>query len=134
MDLLKKAVQVSRATFFATYFISLTLSLNVLQLATLTVHPFAPKTAHSINTRLASIIWSQLLLFFKSINRAKIVYSGDDIPSNENAIVLSNHTSFTDTFLLLDLSDRLKMLRFVKFFAKDSLKYLPIFGWFLKIT
>ncbi|CAG8589821.1 782_t:CDS:10 [Diversispora eburnea] len=62
-------------------------------------------------------------------HKAKITFSGDQIPSNESAIVISNHRSYSDFYMLHSVAMRRKMLPHVKYFAKDSLKYIPFFGF-----
>lgn len=57
--------------------------------------------------------------------------SGDDIPSNESALVISNHLSYSDFYLIHALASRRNMLGRCRYFAKKELKYVPILGWTL---
>jgi 1-acyl-sn-glycerol-3-phosphate acyltransferase len=66
---------------------------------------------------------------FEKVDRMTITYSGDAIPMEENAIVLSNHLSFADFYAIHSLALRKNMLSACKYFAKDSLKWIPGFGW-----
>ncbi|CAG8582077.1 32585_t:CDS:2, partial [Gigaspora margarita] len=70
-----------------------------------------------------------LKYIFERQHRGHITFSGDKIPSNESAIVISNHQSFTDFYMLHSVAIRRNMLPHVKYFAKDSLKYIPFFGF-----
>ncbi|KAJ3389507.1 hypothetical protein HDU92_001004 [Lobulomyces angularis] len=70
-----------------------------------------------------------MVFHFEKINGARVTYSGDDIPEKENAIVISNHLGFTDIYLLHGFAQLKKMLSAQRYFAKDSLKWMPIFGW-----
>ncbi|KAI7856814.1 acyltransferase-domain-containing protein [Circinella umbellata] len=66
---------------------------------------------------------------FEKRQKARITYSGDIIPQNESAIVISNHRSWTDFYLLHSVAIRRNMLSNCKYFVKDSIKWLPFFGW-----
>ncbi|CAG8603388.1 278_t:CDS:2 [Racocetra persica] len=59
-------------------------------------------------------------------SKGHITFSGDKIPSDESAIVISNHQSFSDFYMLHSVAIRRNMLPHVKYFAKDSLKYARI--------
>jgi len=58
-----------------------------------------------------------------------IYFSGDEIPNYESALVISNHRSFCDWSFVFCLAFRKGMLGCCNFFAKDSIKYVPGFGW-----
>ncbi|CAG8786637.1 3201_t:CDS:2 [Cetraspora pellucida] len=80
--------------------------------------------------------WSSKYVFipvlkyiFERQHRGHITFSGDKIPSDESAIVISNHQSFSDFYMLHSVAIRRNMLPHVKYFAKDSLKYIPFFGF-----
>lgn len=57
--------------------------------------------------------------------------SGDAIPDEESALVISNHLSYSDFYLIHALAKRRGMLGRCRYFAKDSLKYIPVLGWSL---
>ncbi|KAH3761786.1 1-acyl-sn-glycerol-3-phosphate acyltransferase PLS1 [Pelomyxa schiedti] len=50
------------------------------------------------------------------------------LPTHESAIVISNHISAHDWLVTLALARRSGMLGFVKFFMKESLKFVPGLG------
>jgi lysocardiolipin and lysophospholipid acyltransferase len=126
-----------RAAGVCTYFATLTLSLNALQLLSMPFYPLAPDSVLRFNSLLAALVWRQMITLFE-YDGGKIIYTSDthpessikDIPRDESAIVVSNHSSFTDFYLLLSLARRKRMLSRSKYFAKESLKYMPIFGWY----
>ncbi|RUP51307.1 acyltransferase-domain-containing protein [Jimgerdemannia flammicorona] len=62
-------------------------------------------------------------------HQAHITFSGDEIPEEESAIVMANHRSWTDFYMIHSVAIRKKMLSNCKYFVKDSLKFLPFFGW-----
>ncbi|KAI8979128.1 acyltransferase-domain-containing protein [Mycotypha africana] len=66
---------------------------------------------------------------FERRKQAHITFSGDKLPMEENALVISNHQSWTDIYLIHAVANRKGMLQNCKYFVKDSIKYLPFFGW-----
>lgn len=64
-------------------------------------------------------------------HQAKVTVSGDDVPSDESALVISNHLSYSDFYLIHALASRKGMLGRCRYFAKKELKYIPILGWTL---
>jgi len=58
-----------------------------------------------------------------------VTMSGDVLPPGESAFVVANHVSMTDFFLINAIAIRKRMLPNVKYILKDSLKWLPAFGW-----
>jgi lysophosphatidic acid acyltransferase/lysophosphatidylinositol acyltransferase len=53
----------------------------------------------------------------------------DAIPDPENAILISNHVYFGDFFLVHHVGRLKGMLSYCRYFLKDSIKFLPVFGW-----
>ncbi|CAG8542964.1 8542_t:CDS:2 [Ambispora gerdemannii] len=82
-----------------------------------------------INTRGAQTMWWVMQYIFERRHSGKITFSGDKLMPNDSAIVISNHRSFTDFYMLHSVAIRKNMLPHVKYFAKDSLKYIPFFGF-----
>ncbi|KAJ9075802.1 hypothetical protein DSO57_1032260 [Entomophthora muscae] len=71
---------------------------------------------------------------FEKIQGARITYSGDKIDFEESAVVFSNHQSSADLFMIGALSNKVSMAGRSRYFMKDSIKYIPIFGWGLWMT
>ncbi len=83
---------------------------------------------------LAGFIWSLLQHMVERQSGATFTLSGiDDLPVGENAFIISNHVCFADFVTIHAIAIRKKMLSFCKYFVKDSVKYIPIFGWGMKI-
>lgn len=61
-----------------------------------------------------------------------MTFSGDyyDIPRQENAFIVSNHQSWTDFYAIHTAAQKKSMLGRCRYFAKNSLKYIPFFGYF----
>ncbi|KAJ3284136.1 hypothetical protein HK104_010080 [Borealophlyctis nickersoniae] len=105
------------------------LPVNILQILSLVVVPFSRKQSMIFNGKCAASIWLLMQWLFERVQKGKITHSGDVIPEKENAIVFSNHVSWSDFYLLHSVASRKKMQGSCKYFAKDSLKWLPGFGW-----
>jgi 1-acyl-sn-glycerol-3-phosphate acyltransferase len=71
------------------------------------------------------------LISSESAHGAKVTISGDEIPNLESALVISNHLSYSDFYLLHAVAIRKGMLGRCRYFAKDSLKWIPLLGWCL---
>ncbi|KAI7886082.1 acyltransferase-domain-containing protein [Lichtheimia hyalospora FSU 10163] len=104
-------------------------TLQVVQVTSFLLRPFSEKLLVRINSRLVGIMWTAMQYIFERRQKARITYSGDRLPDKESAIVISNHRSWTDFYLLHSVAIRRGMLSNCKYFVKDSLKWLPFFGW-----
>jgi 1-acyl-sn-glycerol-3-phosphate acyltransferase len=60
-----------------------------------------------------------------------VTFSGDfdKIPREENAFILCNHQSYTDFWAIHTVAQRKSMLSRCRYFAKNSLRYVPLFGY-----
>lgn len=61
-------------------------------------------------------------------NGVSYIWSGEDLPLHESAIVVSNHQYTHDWLVVLSLARRKGMLGYVKFFLKQPIKYIPGVG------
>ncbi|KAI9229479.1 MAG: acyltransferase-domain-containing protein, partial [Piptocephalis tieghemiana] len=96
---------------------------------TIFIYPFSRRLMYDLNSRVAGGIWWVMQYIFEKQHGAVITYSGDTIPFKESAMVIANHQSFVDFYLIHSLALRRRILSYCKYFAKDSLKYIPFFGW-----
>ncbi|CAG8644125.1 8155_t:CDS:2 [Funneliformis caledonium] len=127
--MLKHITQALRALFYGSALFSFAISINIVQICSMLLIPFSRKLVWKINSRGAQSMWWVMQYIFEKRHKGSITFSGDKIPSDESAIVISNHKSFTDFYMLHSLAIRRNMLPHVKYFAKDSLKYIPFFGF-----
>ncbi|KHN25353.1 Putative 1-acyl-sn-glycerol-3-phosphate acyltransferase 5 [Glycine soja] len=63
------------------------------------------------------------------INKTKVVFSGDIVPSRERILLIANHRTEVDWMYLWDLALRKGCLGYIKYILKSSLMRLPVFGW-----
>lgn len=107
---------------------------NVFQILTLPLMLINRPLVIRWHSYLAGFIWSILQHLYEKQSGLTLTISGlDAIPMNENAFVISNHVCFADFAVIHSIAIRRRMLSFCKYFVKDSVKYLPIFGWGMKI-
>ena len=61
-----------------------------------------------------------------------MTFSGDfhDIPRQENAFIIANHQSWTDFYAIHTAAQKKSMLGRCRYFSKNSLRYIPFFGYF----
>ncbi|KAG4988422.1 hypothetical protein JHK85_031405 [Glycine max] len=64
-----------------------------------------------------------------NINKTKVVFSGDIVPSRERILLIANHRTEVDWMYLWDLALRKGCLGYIKYILKSSLMRLPVFGW-----
>jgi 1-acyl-sn-glycerol-3-phosphate acyltransferase len=105
------------------------LGTNVLLSLLLPVSFVAPSTIYQVSSRLAYWIWKGVQNIFTRWNGARITTSGDELPQNESAIVVSNHVSWTDFYMIQELAIRANMLPYCRWFAKQQLRWVPFLGW-----
>ena len=98
--------------------------------ALLPVSVFFPDLCYNASSHIAASVWRGIQLIFTRVNRASITVSGiEKLPSNESAIVVSNHVQWTDFYLIQELAIRAGMLGRCRWFAKKELKWVPFLGW-----
>lgn len=71
---------------------------------------------------------------FEKVQGAQVTYSGDRLEPGESAVIFSNHQSSADLFMIGALGRKLGMSGCSRYFMKDSIKYIPVFGWVLWMT
>ncbi|MBU1240078.1 1-acyl-sn-glycerol-3-phosphate acyltransferase, partial [Myxococcota bacterium] len=102
---------------------------NSSQLASTTLLPFSRDAFRRYNRWVADTWWGWCVSIGKELYGVKLLYSGDEIPEKENAIVFSNHQQMTDTTFLMFFGKDKGRLGDMKYFAKYPIKYVPAVGW-----
>lgn len=107
---------------------------NIFQLLTAPLMAYDRVMVVRWHSYLAGAIWSILQHLYERQSGLTLTISGlEEIPVGENAYVICNHVCFADWALVHAVAVRKKMLSYCKYFVKDSVKYIPIFGWGMKI-
>lgn len=74
------------------------------------VRPISERLMIQWNSRLVGTIWKVMQNVFERRKKAHITFSGDQLPKSENALVISNHQSWTDFYLIHSVANRKDML------------------------
>lgn len=79
--------------------------------------------------------WVALWPFlFEKINKTKVVFSGETLPSEERILLIANHRTEVDWMYLWDLALRNGCTAFIKYILKSSLMRIPVFGWVFHVV
>jgi 1-acyl-sn-glycerol-3-phosphate acyltransferase len=97
--------------------------------ALLPVSFFAPTTAYNLSSKLANLVWLGIQTIFTKLNQARITTSGDTLPRHESALIVANHVSCADFYLIQHLAIRAGILGRCRWFTKQQLKWVPFLGW-----
>ena len=88
-----------------------------------------PSIVYHVSSRMAYWVWNGIQDICTKWNGARITTPGQQLPRNESAIVISNHVSWTDFYLIQDLAMKAGMLPHCRWFAKQQLRWVPFLGW-----
>jgi Acyltransferase len=105
------------------------LATDILLSALLPLSYLFPTLVYNFSSRLASLVWRGIQTIFTKFNRARITVSGTPLPKNESAIVVSNHVSWADFYLIQHLASASGMLGRCRWFSKQQLRWVPFLGW-----
>jgi 1-acyl-sn-glycerol-3-phosphate acyltransferase len=105
------------------------LVVNVAQTASLLVLPFSRTAFRRFNRWCANTWWGACVVASQRINRTRLIVTGEDLPADENALVLANHQDMPDILALMILARGKSRLGDLKFFVKHALKWVPGVGW-----
>ena len=89
----------------------------------------APALVYHASSKLAYWIWKGIQDICTRHNGARITISGPRLPRHESALVIANHVSWTDFYLIQELAIKADMLPYCRWFAKQQLRWVPFLGW-----
>lgn len=95
----------------------------------LPVKPLAPDLVYNLSSWIAFSVWKWIQVIFEQFNGAHITISGDKLPQGESAIVIANHVTWADFYMIQALAVRSGMLGRCRWFAKIQLRVVPFLGW-----
>ncbi len=103
---------------------------NVLQIIFAPLVLVSRPLSYEVNSFATFFAWSFCQYFVEGQDNVTMTFSGTAaVPVRESAVVICNHVYFGDFFLIHHIARRKRMMAYGRYFAKDSLKYMPIFGW-----
>lgn len=106
-------------------------TLNVFQILTLPVRFFSVRLFRKLLFRYALVCAGVCHWWMMKVYRFRPKFILDPMPPGENAIIICNHQAFADVVVMLQFSMLLRRPGDLKYFVKDSLKWLPGPGWSL---
>ncbi|CAO0791885.1 unnamed protein product [Mucor circinelloides] len=129
MAVIRSITGAVNAVFYSVSLFGVAGTMNFIQITSFVLRPFSERLMVRINSKLVGTVWKVMQYVFERRKKAHITFSGDKIPYKENALILANHQAWTDIYLIHSVANRRDMLYNCKYFVKDSIKYLPFFGW-----
>ena len=102
---------------------------NLAQMTSLILLPFSRTLFRDFNRRCAGSWWGSCVQVLKTLHGMHLIITGDEIPRQENALLIVNHQGMVDVFPLMMLAQEKGTLKDLKWFVKDILKYIPGMGW-----
>lgn len=92
-----------------------------------------PTTTYHLASTIAESVWRGVQHICEDSNGADIILAGDELPIGESAILVANHIEWTDFYLIQALAIRSGMLGRCRWFAKNTLRWVPVLGWGLMV-
>ena len=105
------------------------LPINFIQLLSLVVLPFSRKAFRAVNRWCADTWWGFCVTGAELIYGVRVIFTGEDVPMRENALLISNHQQMPDIPAIMKFSKTKERLGDLKFFVKKQLKWVPGMGW-----
>jgi len=105
------------------------LPINVIQLSSLLALPFSRKAFRAVNRWCADTWWGLCVTAAERINGTRVVFTGDDVPMRENALLVVNHQQMPDITAMMKFCRTKDRLGDMKYFVKKQLKWVPGMGW-----
>lgn len=102
---------------------------NVAQTTSLVLVPFSRRSFRRFNRWCADTWWGWCVAAAERFNRTQIIVTGEPLPLDDNALVVSNHQQMPDILALMALAKSRGRLGDLKFFVKHALKWIPGVGW-----
>ncbi|KAH8675665.1 1-acyl-sn-glycerol-3-phosphate acyltransferase [Xylariales sp. PMI_506] len=95
----------------------------------LPIRLIAPDVVYDASSWIAYTVWVWIQFIFERLNGAQIGISGDTLPQGESAIVIANHVTWADFYMIQALAQKSGMLGRCRWFAKIQLRVVPFLGW-----
>jgi 1-acyl-sn-glycerol-3-phosphate acyltransferase len=102
---------------------------NGAQVASLGLKPFWKKGFRRFNRWCADSWWGLCVVAADKLAGIRFIYSGENVPARENAIVVANHQNMPDITTIMAFARSKHRLGDLKFFVKKKLKWFPGIGW-----
>jgi 1-acyl-sn-glycerol-3-phosphate acyltransferase len=109
--------------------ISTVFTANLIQILVLPLSLLSVRFRHYSNSLMVQIIWKLCNRSFLLTGCKIKVLGAEAIKEGESAFIISNHKSMADFFLIHSVAIQKNMIGYCRYFVKDSVKWIPFFGW-----
>ncbi|MDX2437868.1 MAG: lysophospholipid acyltransferase family protein [Acidobacteriota bacterium] len=118
-----------KATTFLVLGFAALMFINLLQLSSLVLLPFSKRAFRAVNRWCADTWWGLCVTVADRLYKVEVIFTGDDVPMCENALVAANHQQMPDIPAIMKFARTKDRLGDLKFFVKKQLKWVPGMGW-----
>lgn len=118
-----------RVAIPVTFWFGFLIVINLTQTLSLVIKPFSASVFRRVNRWCASTWWGGCVVFAERFNGQEIIISGEELPTDENVLVLSNHQQMPDITTIMSMARSMGRLGDLKFFVKHAIKWVPGIGW-----
>jgi 1-acyl-sn-glycerol-3-phosphate acyltransferase len=118
-----------RAVFVAVFLFAALFGLHAVQLLSILLFPFSRRAFRAVNRAMANAWWGLCVQLMERFHKVEVFITGDVVPSREEAVLISNHSSMVDIPAIFSLALRKGRLGDLKWMVKDVLKWVPGIGW-----
>jgi 1-acyl-sn-glycerol-3-phosphate acyltransferase len=105
------------------------LPINLIQLLSLVLLPFSRRAFRAVNRWCADTWWGLCVVGAERFNGSRVVFTGDDVPMREDALLIANHQQMPDITAIMKFCKTKDRLGDMKYFVKKQLKWVPGMGW-----
>jgi lysocardiolipin and lysophospholipid acyltransferase/lysophosphatidic acid acyltransferase/lysophosphatidylinositol acyltransferase len=105
------------------------LPFNLLQLLSLVLLPFSRRAFRGLNRWCADTWWGWCVTGAELVYGVRVIFTGDDVPMRENALLIANHQQMPDIPAIMKFCKTKDRLGDMKYFVKKQLKKVPGMGW-----
>jgi len=125
----ERGVGLLRGTAVAAVLVSTLMVTNLCQVSSVVLRPFSLRAFRRVNRACAQCWWGLCVMCSRYVNGVRMIFTGDDVPRRENAIVVANHQQMPDIVALMCFGWDKGRLGDMKYFIKASLRHVPGMGW-----
>ncbi|MCU0662679.1 MAG: 1-acyl-sn-glycerol-3-phosphate acyltransferase [Myxococcota bacterium] len=105
------------------------LAINFLQALSALFVPISRRAVWAFNRFAANTWWGWCVVLGKRAWNIRYEITGDELPRNENALIVVNHQSMTDVPCLLAFARLYGRVGDLKWFVKEIIRRVPGIGW-----
>jgi len=125
----RRFVRYLRVSIPVAFWFAALIVVNLTQTVSLIIKPFSSRVFRRVNRWCAGSWWGGCVIFSERVNGQEIIISGEELPTNENVLVLSNHQQMPDITTIMSMARRKGRLGDLKFFVKHAIRWVPGVGW-----